>query len=366
MRLIILSILFMATSIIQAQEKYMVIGSYTKGNSEGIYVYKFNPDNGDAQQVSAVKAVNPSYVTFSHSKKYVYAVNENGANKGGISAYAFDKAAGQLTKINEQSSNGDDPCFVAVDKNDKWVVIANYSGGNFSLYPIQPDGGLGAAAQIITHKGTGPNKERQEKPHVHSTVFSPDGKHLAVVDLGIDKIMIYPFKANSKTPVNEKAIEVNTAPGSGPRHLIFHPTKPFAYVIEEMSGNVSVVSIKNGKYQVIQTIRSHPAEDAGEIGSAAIKISPDQKYLYASNRGESNTISIYEIDGEGKLISKGYVKSGGKGPRDFSIDPSGNYLLSANGNSDEITIFKRDKTTGKLEDTGKQISVQSPVCIAFF
>lgn len=344
----------------------MITGTYTKGNTEGIFVYKFNSSTGEVKKVSAAVSQNPSYLALSKDKRFVYAANENGDGKGGVSAFSFDESTGALRKINEQLSHGDHPCYIAVDLSNKWVAVGNYTGGNFSVYPILENGGIGPAAQIIEHSGSSVVSDRQEKPHVHATIFSPDGKYLAVVDLGTDKIMLYPFHPEKEKPVDEKAVEVMSAPGSGPRHLIYHTKLPYAYVIEELSGNVAVYDTRTVPYKQVQSIRSHPAEHAGEIGSAAVKISNDGKFVYASNRGESNTISVYSIDAaSGKLSSKGFVKSGGKGPRDFTIDPSDSFLLSANGGSDKITIFKRNKSTGMPEETGKSVSVHSPVCIVF-
>lgn len=367
MKLFIVSLLVLVMQNLYAQERFVLIGTYTKGKSEGIYVYKFNSSNGDLQPVSSVFTVNPSYLAISRDKKYVYSANENGNGKGGVTAFSFDQSTGKLTRINEQLSHGDDPCYISIDNSNKWVVVGNYSGGNFSVYPVIKDGGIGEAAQTIQHSGTGPDKGRQEGPHVHSVVFTPDGKYLTVVDLGTDKITLYPFDATHSKPVDEKGKEVHSAPGSGPRHIIFHPTKPYAYVIEEIAGNVSAYRVNDGSLTRIQTINSRPADYKGSVGSAAIKLSADGKFLYSSNRAESNTIAIFSIDGAtGKLSSKGMAKSGGSGPRDFTIDPSDNYLLSANGGSDNITIFRRNRKTALFEGIGKQVSIPSPVCIVFF
>jgi 6-phosphogluconolactonase len=350
-----------------AQEAYLLAGTYTKGGSKGIYVYKFNTKTGDLKAVGTTFTENPSYLAISKDKKHVYAVNENGDNKGAVSAFSFDKATGKLTLINSQSSHGDHPCYISVDKTNKWVVAGNYTGGNFSVYPVKQDGSLGEAVQTIQHTGNSVNKSRQEKPHVHSVVFSPDEKFLAVTDLGTDRIMIYPFNPQKDKPVNEKAIEVKSKPGSGPRHIIFHPGHPFAYVIEELSGEVSAYRVKNGNLQHFQSVSTHPKNYKGDIGSAAIKLSKDSKFLYASNRGESNTIAVFALDpSSGKLTLKEIVNSGGKAPRDFTIDPSDNYLLSANASSDNVTIFKRNRKTGVLQETGKQESIPQPVCLVFF
>jgi len=367
MRLLILSLMVMTAMQLAAQEQYMFAGTYTNGKSEGIYVFKFDAKKGTLKKVSSTFTENPSYLAVSKDKKYLYSANEIGKGKGSVTAFSFDAKSGKLTKINQQPSHGDGPCYVSVDPSNKWVAVGNYSGGTFAVYPILENGALGEAAQVIAHQGGSVNKDRQEKPHVHATVFTPAGDYLCVVDLGTDKIMAYPFNASAAKPVSERADpEVNSAPGSGPRHLVFHPTAPYAYVIEEMSGKVSVYDVQNPA-QPVQTINSHPEDYKGSIGSAAIKISHDGKFVYASNRGESNTVAAFAVDpSSGKLSSKGFIKAGGKWPRDFSIDPTDNYLLVANGPSDNITIYKRDKNTGLAAGEGNAVTVPNPVCLVFY
>jgi 6-phosphogluconolactonase len=358
----------MVMNVLHAQENYLLVGTYTGKKSEGIYVYKFNTSSGAMEKVSSVFTENPSYLAVSKDKKYVYSVNENGDNKGGVTAFSFDESTGKLTKLNSQLSNGDHPCYISVDNSGKWVVVGNYTGGNLSVYPVKEDGSLGEAAQIIQHSGNSVNKDRQEKPHVHCVVFTPDGKYLAVVDLGTDKLYMYPFDASAEKPVNETAVENPTTPGAGPRHIIFHKTLPYAYTIEELSGNVSVYSVgTDGTLKDIQTVSAHPKDYRGDIGSAAIKISGDGKSLYASNRGGSNTIATFTIDQQtGKIKTQKIVSSGGKAPRDFTIDPTDKFILSANGGSDNVTIMKRNQNTGIPEVPGKQVNISQPVCLVFF
>lgn len=347
-----------------AQEHYLLAGTYTRDGSKGIYVFRFNSQTGTATAVSEAAVHNPSYLAVRPDGK-LYAVNEDASGKGAVTAFDFDRSSGMLTAINSQPSHGDHPCHIAVDRTGKWVAIANYTGGNFSIYPILADGRLGEAAQVIQHQGSSINPQRQEKAHAHAAVFSPDNRHLTIVDLGIDKLMVYPFNPRKKQPVGA-AREVATTPGTGPRHLIFHSRLPYAYTIEELSGFVTAYSVKGGQLTQFQTLSAHPEDFSGSIGSAAIRISPDGRFLYASNRGSSNTIAVFSIDpANGRLALRQIQSTEGQGPRDFVIDPSGRFLLCANGQSHVIRIFHRDVTTGLLRDTGEEISINTPASLCF-
>ena len=231
----------------KAQDYYLFIGTYTSGKSEGIYVYRFNLATGEAKPVSIASGVsNPSYLAISPSRKFVYAVNENGGEQPGeVSAFDFDKKTGKLSFLNKQQSGGDSPCYVSVDKSGKWVVVGNYTGGNLSALPVNADGSLQPYAQLIQHTGKSANKSRQEKAHVHATIFSPDYKYLMVPDLGLDKVFCYRFTASQKTPLTPAAIPtVSVPPGNGPRHVDFHPNGKYMYLVEEMSGTVAAIQIQ--------------------------------------------------------------------------------------------------------------------------
>jgi 6-phosphogluconolactonase len=367
MKKLIGSLLLFFPLAIFAQENYLLIGTYTGGKSEGIYVYKFNSATGDNSFVSVVKSSNPSFLAISPNQKFVYAVNENADStrftvSGNISAYSFDKKKGILTEINKQPSGGKHPCYVAIDKTGQWVFAGNYTSGSIGLLHANKDGSLDTLKQIIQHSGSGPNADRQKGPHVHSTNLSADNKYLYVPDLGIDKVMIYSFD-KTKGSLKYKT-EAPSTPGNGPRHMSFSPNNKFAYLMEEMSGTVVCYKISNGSLQMQQRISALPADFKGAIGSADIHISPDGKFLYCSNRGDANTISIFSVDATtGKLTLKGDQSTLGKTPRNFNFDPSGNFLLVANQNTDDIFIFKIDKKTGMLTDTGKKINVGNPVCL---
>jgi 6-phosphogluconolactonase len=343
-------------------QHYLLVGTYTGGKSEGIYVFRFNSKTGEFSPVSIAKGIkNPSFLAVAPNSKFVYSVNENDG-QGSVTAFTFSN--GNLGTLNVRPSGGNGPCYVSVDKTGKWVAVGNYGGGSFEILPVQADGSLGEASTVMVHQGKSVNPQRQEKAHVHATVFSPDNKYLYVPDLGMDKVMTYSFDEKTGKISAANPAFAATTPGTGPRHLDFHPNGKYAYLMEELSGAVSVFSYKNGKLTPIQNITSHPAGYKGAVGSADIHVSPDGKFLYASNRGESNTIAIFSINQKnGQITPVGHQPTLGTVPRNFNFDPSGNFLLVANQNSDNIVIFKRDKKTGKLTPVDKQISVGNPVCI---
>lgn len=356
-------------SLAMAQDYFMLIGTYTSGGSNGIYVHQFNSVSAATKLIDSIKITNPSYLTVSPNRKFVYSVSEdaNEKNMGGkVSSFSFDNIKGSLSLLNEQPSNGNHPCYITIDKTGRWVITGNYSSGNLAVLPVRSNGSLHLAVTTIQHTGQSVNTERQTGPHVHATVLSPDNSYLFVPDLGLDKLMQYRFNKRNGALKEANEPYVMTKPGSGPRHFEFHPNKKYAYLIEELTGSVSAYTYtsKTGKLALIQNISTLPPDFLGYAGSADIHVSPDGNFLYASNRGESNTIVIYAINKKnGSLIVAGYQSTLGKTPRHFSLDPGGNFLLVANQNSDEIIIFKVNKITGLLTDTGKRISVSKPVCI---
>lgn len=348
-----------------AQENYLLIGTYTGTGSQGIYVYQFDQGTGKATLVSHTDGVqNPSYLAVSNNGQYVYAVNEtHGDTPPMVSAFAFGKQKGQLSFINQQPSGGDDPCYVAISPGGDYVTVGNYSGGSIGVFEILKNGAL-QQKQVVQHKGSSINKKRQQQAHVHATVFAPDGKYVLAPDLGMDKIMAYRFQAGDQQIL--AAAEqpfTKTIPGSGPRHLVFHPALPKAYLIEEMAGFVAVYDYKDGVLEPAGRVPTHDTAFDGNIGSADIHVSEDGRFLYASNRGDQNSISIFRLDENGHPVLVAEQPVLGKTPRNFMITPGGNFLLAANQNSDEVVIFQRNKTTGLLTDTGNRIKVPRPVCL---
>ncbi|HTI11924.1 MAG TPA: lactonase family protein [Puia sp.] len=371
MRLSLLGSLLLLSLCGSAQKYYLFIGTYTQGGlssgpSKGIYVYQFDEATGDATPVSTIMTDNPSYLALAADGKYLYAVNEtDGAKPGSVSAFSFDKTNGQLTFLDKQASGGDDPCYISVDSHRKWAIVANYGGGNFGCLPIHADGSVGAMTQFVQHTGKGATS-RQEKPHVHSAIFSPDEKNLVVSDLGLDQLSLYHFDASATThpltPFHDSIVAITS--GSGPRHTSFYSGKPYVYLISELTGTVDAFRYTNAGLSPIQRLSSHPEGYKGDIGSADIHVGPGGRFLYASNRGDANSIAIYAIDAAtGKLSLKGFQSTEGKGPRNFMIDASGKFLLVGNQRSNSIIIFRIDPTTGLLTDTGKKLEVPAPVCL---
>jgi 6-phosphogluconolactonase len=356
----------MLASCSNEQHYYLFVGTYTNTSSKGIYVYDFNAATGDATLVSNTDSVtNPSWVSVSGDRKFVYAVNEtNGANPGRVSAYSFDRANGTLKFINTTASGGDDPCYLATTSDNKWLTVANYSSGTAAVIPINEDGSLKPYSQLI-HDTIYRDSGSTATPHVHETVFSPDEKYLVTPDLGLDKLIIYRFDKTKDQPLTLSTPSfVESKKGSGPRHMVFSPNKKFAYLMHELSGTVTTYQYADGKFTEIQDLPTFPEGTTGRKDGAEINISPDGKFLYTSDRADLNIITVFSIDATtGKLAFKGTQSSLGQHPRHFMIDPGGNFLLAANQDSESIIIFKRDKETGMLSETGKTIHVPRPVCL---
>jgi 6-phosphogluconolactonase len=363
-RLILLFIFCMALTTGGAQPKgnkkfYLIVGTYTHRTSEGIYVYEFNPITGESKSVSVANGLkNPSFLTIAPDGKNVYAVAENEPD-GGVYALQFDAKAGQLKLLNEQSSSGAHPCYIDIDQKGKWLVVSNYTGGSVSAYPVNPNKSVGVA-QNVSHTGSSVNPERQTSPHPHSAVFAPDGNDIFVPDLGQDKIIQY--QLDPATGMIKASGSIQAVAGSGPRHLVFHPNKKFAYVINEL--NATITAYQYGKTLTpIQTVKTLPDDFKEQNWCADLHLSPDGRFLYGTNRGHNSIVS-YKVDpatGQLTFIERQDVH--GKWPRNFMIDPTGNYLLVANQETDNITIFKRDQKTGTLQYTGKEIKLSMPVCL---
>lgn len=295
----ILLLLCLANSTAHSQTYYLFIGSYTNAKpGKGIYVYSLNTTSGFLTSVShAHKITNPSYLTLSPNGTHLYACTETRMrDAGSVSAFSFDSVTGELDFINKQPSGGENPVYLSVHKSGRWLVNGNYTGGSLSTFPINTDGTLGSASQVILFTDSSINPERQEAAHIHATVFSPEQDYLVAPDLGADKIRMFTFDPLLKKPVQPAATPfITTTPGSGPRHFVFHPYGRFAYCIEELSGTVAVYAYSNGRLEPLQRLASYAHKQDG-YASSDIHISPDGRFLYASNREEEHSISIFSID----------------------------------------------------------------------
>lgn len=350
---------------LSAQNTYVFVGSYSLDNTqEGIYVYQLTP-KGALKKITSVKVHNASYLNLSPDGKYLYACTDTKTpNAGSISSYAFDTQQKTLTFINSQRSGGENPVYLSVHQSGKWLVNANYTEGSASVYSLE-NGKISPFVQnfqYTTEHSIDP--KRQERSHVHSAVFSPKNDYVFLPDLGADKIRCYQFDSSQKQPLQETPYPfTQTVAGSGPRHFTFHPNGKIAYCIEELSGTVSVYAYENGKLTSIQRIEAHTSQYTDGFGSADIHLSPDSKFLYASNRGKENTIAIFSIEKDGTLKTVGYQSTLGEHPRMFGIDPTGKFVIVANQVSGDVVVFKRNAKTGLLKKVGNSIKIHEPSCV---
>lgn len=344
----------------------LVIGTYTTGSSKGIAVYRFYAENGRLAYLSQIDGVdNPSYLTLSKNNKFIYAVNE--VDKGEVSSFSFEPKTGKMVLINKQPSEGANPCYIAVDKAQKNIFVANYSSGTVAVMPLGKDGSIGKATQTLHDNGHGPNKERQEAAHAHMSILSPDEKYLLYNDLGTDKVNVLRYKPSKDKPLEPSTPPfVSVKPGEGPRHLEFSLDKKHAYLVTEMGSNVIMFDYDNGKLTQKQSITLLAEGFKGQTAGAAIHLSPDGRFLYASNRLETNEIIVYAVNQQtGELTFVQRQSSFGKNPRDFAIDPTGKFMVVANQNSDSIYVFRIDTATGRITPTGFKLDIGNPVCLKF-
>jgi len=343
----------------------MLVGTYTGGSSVGIYTYRFNIQDLTVQPLSQTVIDNPSYLTVTPDANYVYTVSESG-NKSSVSAFTFNKLDGTLKLLNNKQVDAG-PCFILYHEHTRTIVTANYTGGSVSFTQVAADGSLTDTQMSLQYEGQSVITARQSKPHLHCIAATPDGKVIFATDLGTDKIHKIdvskpPIAINNLSSVFTQSTSFILEPGSGPRHIIFNKKHTFAYLINELSGMVSVFSLDAG-YK-LTTQQSILADTLHAGGSADIHFSPDEKFLYASIRLKGDGIAIFSVNNDGTLKRIGYQATG-KHPRNFAITPDGNKLLVACKDSGVIQIFNINKQTGLLTDSGKTILIDQPVCIQF-
>lgn len=347
-----------------SNELKIVVGTYTDAGSYGIYSLSFDTRTGEAALLDSCRTVNPSYLTVSRNGKYIYAVSELGSSNAAVYALRFDKRSGAFTPINTTLAGGTDPCYIST--NGKVVATADY-GGTLSIYPIASDGGLKPVKSVFNGSTGGPDTLRQSTPHIHCAEFSRDGKRLFVSDFSADRILCFDVTRGGRRirpalAEDGQQLVVNVAPDYGPRHLVFDRKGNHAYLIGELSGAVTLFDAEDNMLTIRQVIDADPYDGRG---SGDIHISPDGRYLYVSNRLKGDGIAIFSIDpGSGELTEAGYQLTGIH-PRHFNITPDGRYLLCACRDDNTIEIYSRDKKSGLLTPTGKNIALSKPVCVQF-
>jgi len=307
---------------------------------------------------------NPSFLAIDPKGRCVYAVRESGRD-GAVVALSRNPATGELTVLNEQSSGGQGPCYVSVDDEGRFLLAANYGSGHVAVLPIADDGRLSPPSSVVQHTGSGINPARQKGPHAHSIVLDAANRYVLAADLGIDKVMVYRFDSRQGKLVSHQPPFVQCVPGSGPRHIAFHPNGRYVYVIEELSSTVELFAYDSnaGTLRPLQRIGTLPEGFQGTSTCADIHVHPSGRFLYGSNRGH-DSIVIYAVDAKtGRLSLIGHESTQGKTPRNFAIDPSGTFLLAANQDSDTIVSFRIDQDTGALSPTGHTCRVSMPVCL---
>lgn len=361
---LLLTIFGFGLSYAQKTKFNLLIGTYTsKCESKGIYTYLFDTKTADLKLITNTEGVpNPSFLSISGDKKFVYAVNSDGENSA-VTAFGLDAKTGALSFLNKEKTTGaNNPCYIIDDKNN--VITANYSSGNSSVFAKKTDGSLDKQKQLVQHFGQGPNKNRQEKAHLHSVQFSPDHAFVLATDLGSDKMFSYKYNPTASKVLTLFDSIVLKA-GSGPRHFAFLKNSKFLYLLQELDGSLSTLKFTKGKFKLVGLTTVLADGFKSTFTAADIHISPDNKFLYATNRKEANDISCFKILKDGSLKFVARTSTLGDGPRNFAIDPSGNFVLVAHQYTNTVVVFKRDKTTGKLNDSGKKIELCAPVCLKF-
>jgi len=357
---------------------FVYVGTYTGPRSQGIYLFRLEPDRSRASQNVALvplglaaAATNPSFLELDSKRRLLFAVNEvsqfEGKATGAVSAFAIDRSKGTLTLIDQRPSMGTGPCHLVLDRSRRHVLVANYGSGSVAVLPIARDGRLGAASHVAQHIGSSVNRERQQGPHAHCVTIDRANRFVFVCDLGLDKILAYRFDAARGTLTPHDPPFAAAKPGAGPRHMVFRPDFRFAYVINELHSTVTAFGYdaEAGALRELQTISTVPEHFDGANSGAEIDVHPSGTWLYASNRGH-NSVVLFRIDAATGTLT--YVEEQGTAgfkPRHFGLDPSAAWLAVGNQDSDTILVARVDAVTGRLTPSGVLAYAPSPVCMKF-
>ena len=349
----------------EGSEQYLFVGTYAKASDAGIYLYRFNTEDGSATLMQAVSGIeNPSYLALDKGGQLLYSVSETEAPGGKVYACSFDRKTAEIRLVDKKETGGGGPCFIWVDSQRRLAVTANYAGGSVSAFPLSATGELGAPL-VFSYGGGTPGAARQDAPHLHCIYASPDEKYLYANDLGTDRIYKYDLLPEASGGLTIRAGQppfFSLPAGEGPRHTVFHPEGKYAYLIGELSGRVAVLKYDDGDLLPVEHVE---ADTLHAAGSADIHATPDGRFLYASNRLKGDGLAIFAIDrASGRLVKTGFQPTG-MHPRSFAISPNGKFLLCACRDANVIQVFAIDKQSGRLKNLRKDISVSRPVCLKF-
>jgi len=339
---------------------HLFVGSYERASKPGIHRFHYDPERGTVTYGEGFSGVErPSFLTANRAGTALYAVSEKA--DGTVAAFAV-RPDGGLKPLGERSTGGADPCHLTLMADESRLFVANYSGGSVAVFPVLADGALGERLELAAHEGRGERAGRQEAPHPHSAFLTPDGRYLLVPDLGIDRLVAYAAEGGRLG----RAAAIALPAGAGPRHLAFHPTLPVAYVVNELSCTVSTFRTADDPagYAPLDEVSTLPAGYAGDNTCADIRVTPNGRFVYASNRGH-DSLAVFRVDGEGRLAPAGFAPAGGKTPRNFAVAPDGRFVLVASQHSDAITSFAVEAETGMLKEVQRVEGVRAPVCLRF-
>lgn len=349
-------------------QSFFFASGYSTAEEPGIHSFLFDEATGELTASGSFTGINtPSFIVVHPNQKHLYAVSETGKDSHGmlgeVWAFHFEHEPFNIQPLNHQTTSGDWPCHLQLDATGNWLVVTNYGTGSAGIYPLQPDGSIGEMAEFVKHQGMGPNAVRQEAPHAHSSIFTPDNRFAIIADLGTDQLVIYELDTSmGKLLLNSS---VNTRPGAGPRHLAFHPNGEWLYAANELDSTVTLYDYDAAdgvllERQILPTLPSISPENL----VADIHISGNGERLYVSNRGH-NSIAVFDINENGKLSLISIPSCGGNWPRNFALAPRGKFVLVANQNSNEVCVLPILEGTKSLGAPVARAEVAGASCIQF-